>query len=43
MNLHMKQKQSQRHRKQTCGCQGGGEVGEGWIGSLGLADANYCI
>ena len=29
MNLYMKQKQSQRHRKQTCGCQGGGEVGEG--------------
>ena len=22
-----------RHRKQTCGCQGGGEAGEGWIGS----------
>ena len=24
MNLSMKQKQSHRHRKQTCGCQGGG-------------------
>ena len=24
-------------------CQGGGSVGEGWIGSLGLADANYYI
>ena len=36
MNLSTKQ-------KQTCGCQGGGEVGEGRIGSLGLADANYSI
>ena len=26
-------------REQTCGCQGEGEVGEGRIGSLGLADA----
>ena len=31
-----------RHWEQTCGYQGGG-VGEGWIGSLGLADANYYI
>ena len=30
-----------RHRAQTCGCQGGGELGEGWIGRLGLADANF--
>ena len=29
-------------KEQTCGCQGGGEVGESWIGSLGLSDANYC-
>ena len=29
MNLSMKQKQIHRHREQTCGCQGGGEVGEG--------------
>ena len=36
MNLSTKQ-------KQTCGCQGVGDVGEGWIGSLGLADANYYI
>ena len=42
MNLPMKQKQSHRHRGQTCGCQGGGGWGE-WIGSLGLADANYFI
>ena len=32
--------ETQRHREQTCGCQG---VGEGWIGSLGLADVNYYI
>ena len=31
-----------RHREeQTCGCQEGRQVGEGWIGSLGLAEANY--
>ena len=42
MNLSMKQKQTHRHREQTCGCQGGGGW-EGWIGSLGLADADYCI
>ena len=29
-------KQTHRHREQTCGCQGGGEVGEGWSRSLGL-------
>ena len=42
MNLSMTQ--THRHREQTCGCQG--EVasgGEGWIGSFGLADANYYI
>ena len=43
MNLSTKQKQTHRYREQTCGCQGGGEVGEGGIGSLGLADANYYI
>ena len=43
MNLSTKQKQANTHREQTCGCQGGEEVGEGWIGSLGLADANYYI
>ena len=32
-----------QHREQTCGCQGGEEVGEGWMGSLGLADANFYI
>ena len=43
MNISKKQKQTYRYRKQTCDCQGGGEFGEGWIGSLGLADANYYI
>ena len=41
MNLSMKKKQTHRHREQTCGCQGGGEAGDGWTGSLGLIDANY--
>ena len=41
MNLSTKQKQT--HREQTCSCQGEGGVGEGWSGSLGLADANYYI
>ena len=40
MNLSRKEKQTHRHREQTCGCPGGGGVREGWIGSLGLADAN---
>ena len=43
INLSTKQKQTLRHREQTCGCQRGGGVGEGRIGSLGLADANYYI
>ena len=42
MNLLMKQKQTHRHKEQPC-FEGRGEVGEGWIGSLGLADANYYI
>ena len=40
MNLSMTQKQTHRQREETCGCQGGRGVGEGWIGTLGLADAN---
>ena len=43
MNLSVKQKQTHRHREQTCGCQGRRGVGEGRIGSLGLADENYYI
>ena len=42
MNLPTKQKQTHRHREQTCGCQGWGD-GEGSIGSWGLPDANYYI
>ena len=30
MNLSTKQKQTHRHREQTCGCQGGG--GKKWDG-----------
>ena len=37
-----KQKQTHRHRKQTYSCPERG-VGKGWIGSLGLADANYRV
>ena len=40
MNLPMQQKQTHRYREETCDCQGGRE---GWIGSLGLGDANYYI
>ena len=42
MNLFMKQILTHRHRKQTCGCQGGGG---GKTGNLRLADedASYCI
>ena len=29
-----------RYREQTYGCKEGGGKGEGWTGSLGLADAN---
>ena len=43
MNLYTKQKQTHRHREQTCGCQEEGWVKEGRIGSLGLADTDYCV
>ena len=43
MNLSMKQQPTHRHREQTCGCQGGGGVGEGRAGSVALADVNYYI
>ena len=33
-------KQTHRYREQTCGCHGGGRLGEVRIGSFGLADAN---
>ena len=43
MNLSTKWKQTHRHREETSSCQRGGEVGEEWTGSLGLADINYYI
>ena len=35
MNLSMKQKQTHGHRKQSCGCQGGGERGRNGYGVWG--------
>ena len=32
MNLSIKQKQTHRHKEQTCGCQGGGEWGREGLG-----------
>ena len=43
MAVYTKQKQTHRHREQTCDCQEGEGVREGWTVSLGLADANYYI
>ena len=43
MHISTKQKQTHKHKEETCVCQGEGEMREGWTGSLGLADANYCI
>ena len=42
-NISTEQKQTHRHREQSCGCQGGRGEGEETIGSLGLADANCYI
>ena len=39
MNLSTKQRQSYRYGEQACGCRGG--VGDGWVGSLGLANAIF--
>ena len=41
MNLSTKQKQTQRHREESCGYQEGREAGVKWIGSLQLTDVNY--
>ena len=35
MKLSMKQKQNQRHREETGGCQGGGGWGRDGMGSWG--------
>lgn len=34
---------AERHTEQTCGPKEEGEEGEGWAGSLGLADTNYYL
>ena len=39
----LKQDTNELIYKQTCGCQGGERVRKGWIGSLGLVDANCYI
>ena len=39
-NEHIHETETDSHREQTCGCQRGGWVWEGWTGSLGLANAN---
>ena len=41
MNLFMKQKQTDRHREQTSGCQGGVGRGEGRPENVGLAGVIY--
>ena len=43
MNISVTKKQAHRYREQICDCLGGGALGEGRIGSLGLAGANYYI
>ena len=40
-NLSTKQKQTHRHREQTCGFLEGGGGGERRTGSSRLVDANY--
>ena len=40
MNLSTKQKQTHTHRTDVW-LPRGKKGGEGWIGSMGLADANY--
>ena len=42
-NERIYETETDRHRKHTWGCLGGGQVGEGWTESLGLADGNYYI
>ena len=41
MNVYTKQKQTHRHRKQTCGYQRG--KWEGQIRGMGLTNTNYYI
>jgi len=41
MNLSTEQKQTQRPREESCGCQEGRQAGARWIGGLQLTDVNY--
>ena len=41
MNLSVKQKETHRQKEQTCGYQGGGDMGGGGTGSKGLVDASH--
>ena len=41
LSLSIEKKQSRGLGEQTCGFQGRGG-GVGWIGNLGLIEANYC-
>ena len=43
MNVSTKQKQTHRHREQTVVAKGEVAKWKGWIGSLGLAEANDYI
>ena len=43
MSLSIKQKQTQKHREQTCGCQGGEEREWGGQGVWDYSDVNYYI
>ena len=38
--LSTEQKRTHRHRGQTCGCQGGRGLREGWTWRLGLTDVS---
>ena len=40
MNVYTKQKQTHRHKKQTCGYQRGDGKGEGQIKGMGLTVTN---
>ena len=43
MDVHTKQKQTHRHRKQTCDYPRGEGRGEEQIRGMGLTDTNYHI
>ena len=43
MNVYAKQKQTNRHRKQTCGYQRGEGWRKGQIKGMGLTDTNYYV